>query len=130
MSNAIARRRIEGDEPPTGEVEPLRLAHPRDERVGGVRIDGLGLFAAEAEDHGLVGRMAFSGEGERAEQRDLDRGDLVDDARRDEPVRERGGGLHRPDRVRRRRADADLEQFEDADHDCAPLALAKRDASS
>ena len=35
---------IEGDEPATGEVEPLRVAHPRNERFGQVRIDGLGLL--------------------------------------------------------------------------------------
>ena len=77
---------IEGDEPATGEAERLRLAHPRDERVGEVRIDGLGLFAAEAEDCGLVGGVAFSREGERAKQRDLDRGDLIELAGRDEPA--------------------------------------------
>ena len=87
---------IEGDEPAPGEVEPLRLAHPRHERVGQVRIDGLGRFAAEAQDCGLVGRVAFSREGERAKQRDLDRGDLIDGARPDEAGRERGCGLHRP----------------------------------
>ena len=49
-------------------------------------------------------------------ERDLERRDPVDRARSDEPVRERGRGLHRPDRVGGRRADPDLEQFEDADH--------------
>ena len=107
---------VEGNCAPPGEVERFRLAHPRDERLGGVEIDGLRRLAAEAQDHRLVGRVAFPREGERAKERDLERGDPVDRARLKEPARERGGGLHRPDRMRRRRTDADLEQFENADH--------------
>ena len=37
---------IEGDEPAAGEAQRLRLADPRNQRVGGVRIDALGPFAA------------------------------------------------------------------------------------
>ena len=116
VSKRIARSAIEGNCAPPSEVERFRLAHPRDKRLGGVEIDGVRRFAAEAQDHRLVGGVAAPGEGERAHEADLDRRDLVDRARRDEPAHERGGGFHRPDRMRRRRADPDLEQFENTDH--------------
>ena len=107
---------VEGNCAPAGEVERFRLAHPRDKRFGGVEIDSLRRLAAEAQDHRLVGRVACAREGERAKQRNLERGDPVDRARLDQPARERGGGFHRPDRMRRRGTDADLEQFENTDH--------------
>ena len=116
VSNAIAVAGSKAIERRPARLEPLGLAHLGDERLGRVRIDAVRALAAEAEDHRLVGRVALAGEGERAEQRDLDRGDPVDRAGRDEPVGERRGGLHRPDRMRRRRADADLEELEDAEH--------------
>ncbi len=107
---------VEGNGAPPGEVEPLRLAHRHDERLGGVEIDGFRRFAAQAQDHRFVRGVAFSGEGERAQKRDLERGDAVDRACLDQSARECRGGFHRPDRMRRRGTDADLEQFEDADH--------------
>ena len=71
----MARRRrhgVEGDGPLgveddyslAGKVERFRLAHPRNERFDGVRIDGLRRFAAQAQDHSLIGRVAAPGEGE------------------------------------------------------------------
>jgi hypothetical protein len=54
--------------------------------------------------------------GERVHEPDLHCRDPVDGAWRNEAVGERGGGFCRPDRMRRRRTDADLEQFENADH--------------
>ena len=62
---------------PSGEVERVALARAR-RRFGGVRIDGVGRFAAQPQDHRRVGAVAFSGEGERAQKRDLDRRDIVD----------------------------------------------------
>ena len=73
VSKRIARSASKAIDAPPGEVERLRLAHPRGERVGQVRIDGLRLFPAKAQDHRLVGRVAASREGERAKKRDLDR---------------------------------------------------------
>ena len=75
-----------------------------------------GASPEKPQNHRLVGAVALSGEGERAKQRDLDRRRPADRARFGEPVGEGGRGLHRPDRMRRRGSDADLEQFEDADH--------------
>ena len=56
---------VEGDGAPPGEIERFRLAHPRDQRLGGVEIDGIRRLAAEAQDHRLVGGVAAPGEGER-----------------------------------------------------------------
>ena len=110
------RRRIEDDRAPPGEFQPPGFAHLGGERLGRVWFDTVRALTAEAENDRLVGRVAAPSEGERTEQRDLDRSDAVDRAGRDEPVRERGGGFHRPDRMRRRRPDADFEQFENAEH--------------
>ena len=116
VSNAMAVAGSKAMRRLSGELETLGGAHFGDQRLGGVRIDALRRLTAKPEDHGLVGRMAAPREGERAEQRDLDRRDPVDGVIGDKPIRERGGGFHRPDRVRRRGADADLEELEDADH--------------
>ena len=107
---------VEGNGAPPGEVERFRLAHQRDQRLGGVEVDFIRPLAAQAQDHGLVGGVAFASEGKRATKRDLKRGNPIDRARLDQPAGERGGGFHRSDRMRRRRTDADLEQFENTDH--------------
>ena len=109
-------RRVEGDPAAAGDRQAIRLAHLVDQRVRRVRIDRLRGEAAEAEHDRLVGRVAAPGEGERAQKRDFDRGDALEVAAPREAGGEGGGRLHRPDRVRRRRADADLEELEDADH--------------
>ena len=80
-----------------------------------------GLDAAEAEDHGFVGRVAPAGEGERAHERDLDRRDPIDRAALGEAGGEGEGRRHRAHGVRRGRADADLEELEDADHRFVPI---------
>ena len=86
------------------------------QRVGGIGIHRLGRMAREAEDHRLVGAVAASGPGERAEQRDRDPRHPPEQVRAREVGHERARGLHRPDRVRGGGADADLEQLARADH--------------
>ena len=76
VSNTMARSASKGIGAAPDEVERFRLAHPRDKRFGGVEIDSVRRFAAEAQDHRLVGRVAAPREGERAKKRDLDRRDL------------------------------------------------------
>ena len=108
--------RVEADRPPPAKRQAVRLADLSDKRVGGIEIDSLRLEAAQAEDDRPVRRVAAPGEGERTEQRDLDACDARDRAGLREPGGESGRRLHRPDRMRGRRTDADLEQVEDADH--------------
>ena len=98
---------IEGDLACAGQRQPVRLARAGDDRDGGVGIDRRGLRAGEAEDHGAVGLVPAPGPGERAEQPHPQARDLRACGR---ARCERGGRLHRPDRVRGRRSDADLEQ--------------------
>ena len=67
-------------------------------------------MAGKAQEEGAVGAVADAGVGERAEELGLDAGDgvegweLADEAQR---------GTHGADGVRARRADADLEEFEE-----------------
>src|ERR1700677_1196800 len=68
----------------------------------------------------LVARMALAGEGERAIERNFDRGRAADRAACPEAMGESRRRFHRPHRMRGRGADADLEQFEDADHPPSP----------
>ena len=78
-----------------------------------------GVEAGEAEHHRPVGGVALAGEGEAAVQpaaeprRRAGARDAV--GARAQRVEEAAGGQHRPDRVRRRRPDADLEDVEDAE---------------
>ena len=111
---------VEGDLAEARESDDLPRLRPRDDRVDIVGIDGRRRFAGKAEDHRLVDGVALAGEGERAIERDRHPGDARQKAALAETRGEGGGGLHRPDRMRRGRADADLEQFEDADHGSAP----------
>jgi hypothetical protein len=47
--------RIEADRPPPAKRQAVRCADAGDERVGGVRLEGLRRKAAEAEDNRPVG---------------------------------------------------------------------------
>ena len=81
-----------------------------------VRIDAVRPLALEPAQHGLVGAMAAAGVRERAEQFGAHARDLRQHAALVEPARgEARRRAHRPDRMRRRRTDADFEQIEDAD---------------
>jgi hypothetical protein len=82
------------------ERQTLRPAHVVDERLRRVRVDRLRFKAAETEHDRLVGGVAAPGEGERAQERDFDRGDALDVAAPREAGGEGCGGFHRPDGVR------------------------------
>ena len=110
---------IETNGAPPAEHDRLARIDVGDERLGAVGIDRFWPFSAEAEDHGLVRRVAFAGESERAEQRDDDAADALDRPALREAVGESRCRLHRPDGVRRRGPDADLEEFVNPDQ--APL---------
>ena len=47
---------VEGNGAPPGEVERFVLPHQRDQRLGGVEVDFIRHLAAQAQDHGFVGR--------------------------------------------------------------------------
>ena len=71
-------------------------------------------LARKRERNRAVGAVALAGEGERAVQADASAGALSP-ASGEAPPRRSGGRHHRPDGVRARRADADLEDIEDAE---------------
>ncbi len=100
--------------PPTKNDRLLRVG-VGDDRLRAVGIDRIRPFPAEAEDHGLVRRVAFAGEGERAVERDDDAFDALNRAASRQSIGESRRRLHRPNGVRGRGPDADLEQFEDPD---------------
>ena len=90
-------------------------ADRRDERLGGRRVDGLGLLAGQAEHDGLDAAVAVAGRAERAEQLGPHTRDAGQQAVLIERAGEHEGGAHRADRVRAGRSYADLEEVEDAD---------------
>ena len=99
----------------------------RQQRLGMIGIDGLRRLAGKAEDDRPVRRMAFAGKGERAEQGRLDALDPGCGAVRGKARDKRPRRFHRPDRMRGRGSDADLEEFKYADqwraHDAQSGAL-------
>ena len=88
-------------------------ANLRHQYLNLIRIDRLRLPARQAEQHGGIGRVAVSGQGERAEQLDSHAADRAEPLA--QPLRKPERGAHRSDRVRTRRTDADGEQLEHAD---------------
>ena len=108
-------RLVEGDFVLAREQDAARAADAFERRLHRGRIDRGRLIAFEAEQDRAIGAVPVAGQGQRAI--DLRR-DLVDAsaaATSLEVVRERAGGVHRPHRVGARRADADLEDVEDAE---------------
>src|SRR4029077_17429870 len=85
---------------------------PRRDRVD---VDGAGLLALEPEQDGLVAAVSLAGQAQGPVQADAHRLDPRHEAVGAEALGEHPGRLHRPDGMRTRRADADLEQIEDAD---------------
>ncbi|GAA3134895.1 hypothetical protein GCM10020001_066900 [Nonomuraea salmonea] len=97
------------------ERDRARLAHGGDAGVHGVDVDQLRLFARQAQQDGLVTAVALAGQAERAVQDDLHAGHLVEHSVLVQAAGELVSGGHRAARVGARRADADLEEVEDAD---------------
>ena len=90
-------------------------AHGREPRLGGRGVDEVGSLALEPEHDGLDRAVAVPGGSERAEHLRPDPGGVDEQPVGCQTVDERVRGPHRPDRVRARRADADLVQVEGAD---------------
>src|SRR5271157_3453983 len=87
-----------------------------------LHVDGGRPLALQSEQDGLVAAVSRAGQAERAVQGHPYRSHLRQQAVVPQALGEHPGRLHRADRVRARRADAHLEQVEDADrHGCAPL---------
>ena len=83
-------------------------------RLDGGGIELVGGFAGEAKEDSAVSAVADAGEGEGAVEMGGDPGGLGDAAGVFEIVGEAEGGAHGADGVGARRADADLEEFEEA----------------
>ena len=81
-------------------------------RVG---IDLRRQQSEQAQRRGAIGGVAAAGEGERAVQRHLQAGRLGGPRLAAQPVEEEARGGHGSHRVRRGRADTDLEDVEDAE---------------
>ena len=79
-------------------------------------IDCIRPFAFQPAQHRLVGAVAATGVRQRAEQLGLDARNIFQNVAFIQPARDEARGrAHRSDRMRRRRADADFEQIENAD---------------
>ena len=103
---------IEGQGPKPVGGDLFRLADCRKRGLGLFGVVALGQEPGQAQDHGPVGGMADAGEGQRSVQRRAQTGHV--EGRGAQLVQEPRGGHHRAHRVRRGRADADLEHVEDA----------------
>ena len=99
-----------------GAVEnEMRVAANAGEEVVDPRgVDGVGRVAGEAEQNGAVGAVAEAGEGERAEELHADACGAIEMAGGGELTGEAEGRAHGANGVRARRADADLEELEEA----------------
>ncbi|MCY1230156.1 hypothetical protein D9M72_425590 [compost metagenome] len=105
----------EGHDMAAQQRQLARLAQRRESGVDGIGIDGVGRLAHQAEDHALVGAVPLAGGAERAVQLDPHAGHLRQQAVALQPLREHQGRAHRAHGMRARRADAHLEQIENAD---------------
>ena len=95
------------------------LSNLLDAWVNAVRIDGVGHQPTESEHDGGVGAVPLARGPQGAVQPGLDAADPAQLSVLRQPPHKHGSGLHRPYRVRRRRADADLEQVKNTQgHDC------------
>ncbi|MCY1221903.1 hypothetical protein D9M72_339760 [compost metagenome] len=83
--------------------------------VDGIGIDGVGRLPHQAEDHALVGAVTLAGGAQRAVQLHAHAGHLRQQAIALKPLRKHQGRAHRAHGMRARRADAHLEQIENAD---------------
>jgi uncharacterized protein len=101
--------------PPAVESKRLLLADPLHLRFDLVGIDAIGRFTGEAQQYGAIGSVAAAGQRERSIEVDADTLDGVESAFRFDRVHEAERRAHRPDRVRARRSEADLEEVEGAD---------------
>ena len=102
--------RVETDLADSGCLETLAVVDGRQQIVDAVGIDRLGLEPRQAEQNRLVRAVALARPGERSVQTDAQRGNVGGDVL--ERQHERARALHRPDRVRTGRSDADLEDIE------------------
>ena len=84
-------------------------------RLDLVRVDAVRNLAGKPEQNRAVGIVPAAGQRERSIKVDDDAGGLSQLAARRELVGETAGRAHRPDGVRARRPEADLEQVKCAD---------------
>src|SRR5690606_2739419 len=107
---------VEVDLARSGQPQLPARADAFQRRWNAVGIDQVGQVALKPRQDGLVGTMAEPGERERTVRFDPDAGDPFQRARLHQPAfAESRGCPHWPDRMRRGRSDADLEQVEYAD---------------
>jgi len=113
---------VEGDLAAPGQGKPAGLPDPGDQRLGGHRVHRLRVLAGEPEHERLHAAVAVPGGAERAEQFHPQPGHPRHQALGGQRLGEHARRPHRPDRMRARRADPDLEKLERADrHGPAPF---------
>ena len=118
---------VEGDLVAPVQGQPTARDDLLHEPGAGVRVDGLGVLAGQAEQHRGVRAVAHAGGRQRAEQLGVHAGRALEDAVLAHAVREAAGSAHGPHGVGRGRADADREQVEDAERHAVLLGC-ERDA--
>src|SRR5690554_5178765 len=114
---------LERDFMPAGQADAALAADALHGGGDDVGIDHVRHVAFQAHHDRLVGAMAATGEGQRAEDFGAYAGDVLQAPGLDQPaVDEAGGGAHGPDGVGGARPDADLVEVEGADGHAAILS--------
>src|SRR4029079_16797872 len=90
-------RRVEVDLAAAEQRDPPGLCDERRPFRDGIDVDGLRLFALEAEQHRTVAAMSLDGEAQAAEELDLHPGGLREVPIFTEPLGEPLGRAHRSD---------------------------------
>src|SRR5690606_7355044 len=122
---------LERDLVPAGQADAALAADALHGGGDDVGIDHVRHVAFQAHHDRLVGAMAATGEGQRAEDFGAYAGDVLQAPGLDQPaVDEAGGGAHGPDGVGGTRPDADLVEVESADGHAAILSGPSRPPAS
>jgi len=88
-----------------------RITNAVEDALDAVRIDRLGFVSGQTKKYRYVGAMPFSSPGQGSKQRHM----KTRNVEFTHTCGKSPGGLHRPDRMRTRRADTYLENIENAD---------------
>ena len=105
---------VEGDVVPAAEADAVAGADGGQDSRNAVGVDGVRLFAGQAQQHGLIGAVADSRQRQRAEQFGVNPRDPGQRAALFKAGDEGGSRLHRSDGVGAGRPYADLEDVENA----------------
>ena len=123
-------RLVEGDLVAAQQPQPAAAADARECRLHDRRIESGRIVSLEAQQDGAIGAVPETRQRQRAVELREDLGRALKQVARRQVLHEHARGQHRPHRVRRRRADTDLEDVEYREIHSAARRRSIRPASS